>query len=478
MITIHAAMLVILGFLLAALLVLALIGPYRRRIRRFAMEQVKRTLPLTESEIRADKDAIRAEFAINVHKLEMKLEEAELAAARQLIEINRRDAKIVDLEQAIESQKLSFEEHQNARRVLEQAIIDRLPKVESRLNEARKLLAERDKEITLLSDTANKQTEALNETTQINIQQADELQRLRTALDTRAARNREAVGDPRFDGEVALRTEIEMLRARTREQQALISRLQSGEEESSVSGHAANEQEIARLKAELARVEAALQNATATGDAAASAQTYNESRIRELEQAEQDRSAEIASLKASLASYIEDTAKAEDTRSMAAKAEISALQAEADEHRRIIQALRAEVAGSNERLARQAQHFRDELRRLGSENDAASGSRRAEAEASRRTLAERIAAPRMPRIATIETAPVAAANDETNSEALASREQRTGTFLKALNGGANDEAAAAPAAREVEPHAGAKPAEQAPPRRARLLERISNIDKS
>ena len=34
MITIHAAMLVILGFLLAALLVLALIGPYRRRIRR------------------------------------------------------------------------------------------------------------------------------------------------------------------------------------------------------------------------------------------------------------------------------------------------------------------------------------------------------------------------------------------------------------------------------------------------------------
>jgi hypothetical protein len=153
LITIHAAMLVILGFLLAALLVLALIGPYRRRIRRFAMEQVKRTLPLTESEIRADKDAIRAEFAINVHKLEMKLEEAELAAARQLIEINRRDAKIVDLEQAIESQKLSFEEHQNARRVLEQAIIDRLPKVESRLNEARKLLAERDKEITLLSDT-------------------------------------------------------------------------------------------------------------------------------------------------------------------------------------------------------------------------------------------------------------------------------------------------------------------------------------
>ncbi len=479
MITIHAAMLVILGFLLAALLVLALIGPYRRRIRRFATEQLKRTLPLTESEIRADKDAIRAEFAINVHKLEMKIEEAEIAAARQLIEINRRDSKINELEQAIESQKLSFEEHQNARRVLEQAIIDRLPKVESRLNEARKLLAERDREITLLSDTANKQTEALSETTQINIQQADELQRLRTALETRAARNREAIGDPRFDGEVALRTEIEMLRARTRDQQALISRLQGGEEGAPVGAAGANDQEIARLKAELARVEAELLAAKATGDAATSTHSVHEVRIRELEQAVQDRAAEVARLKGSLKSYEETAAKAEDTRSMAAKAEISALQAEADEQRRTIQALRAEIAGSNERLARQAQHFRDELRRLGTENDAAAGSRRADAEASRRSLAERIAAPRSPRLAAIEQPPAAPANDEAGNDALASRDQRAGTFLKALNGGINDEeAAAAPSREAAQSAAAADTGEPVQPRRARLLERISNIDKS
>ena len=100
LITVYAAMHVILGFLIAAFLLLLLLPAYRRRIERFAIESLKRTLPLTEAEINAGKDRIRAAFAIDVHKLEMKLEDATLAAARQSIEINRRDAKIHDLEQA------------------------------------------------------------------------------------------------------------------------------------------------------------------------------------------------------------------------------------------------------------------------------------------------------------------------------------------------------------------------------------------
>lgn len=467
MITIQAAMLVMLGFLSAALLVLALIGPYRRRIRRFATEQVKRSLPLTETEIRADKDSIRAQYAIAVHKLEKKVEDAETASARQLIEINRRDAKITDLEHAIEQHKLSFEEHANARRVLEQAIIDRLPKVESRLNEARKLLAERDREIVLLSDTASKQTDALNEATQINVQQADELQRVKTALETRAARNREAVGDPRFDGEVALRTEIEMLRARTREQQALISRLQSGEERPSSDAAGVASAEADRLRAELARVEAQLLELQASGTAATEA---DKAHLRELEQADREHIAEIAKLTAQVQAY-EQANSAQDARSMAAKAEISALQREIEEHKRSIDALRAEIAGSNERLARQGQHFRDELRRLGSQDDGLA-ARRVDLEASRRTLAERIAQPRAPRVAAMDTG-VAANDSDAAVELAQAREQRAGSFLKALNGGA--ETGPLEAVDQTAEPADASPK---PARRSRLLERISNIEKS
>ena len=144
-------MLAALGFLTAALLTLFLSPLYRRRVARLTTEFLKRSMPLTEAEIRADKDRLRAEYAIRIHKLEMTVEEAAEAAARQMVELNRRDAAISSLEVDVAGQRSSLEEHENARRVLEQTIMDRLPKVEHRLAEASKLLFQRDREIVTLS---------------------------------------------------------------------------------------------------------------------------------------------------------------------------------------------------------------------------------------------------------------------------------------------------------------------------------------
>ncbi|MEQ1718163.1 MAG: hypothetical protein ABL907_19655, partial [Hyphomicrobium sp.] len=85
-------------------------------------------------------------------------------------------------------------------------------------------------------------------------------------------------------------------------------------------------------------------------------------------------------------------------------------------------------------------------------------------DAPRLSLAERIAQPRVPR-------------GEGGVELLASsneqaRDARTATFLKAVNGGAENamaEGSDAVVANQDEP--------SAKPRRARLLERISNIEK-
>ena len=227
MITIEMVMLAALGFLTAALLALFIAPLYRRRVARLTTEMLKRSMPLTEAEIRADKDRLRAEAAIRIHKLETKVEEASEASARQMVELNRRDATISELEGEVSLQRTGLEEHENARRVLEQTIMDRLPKVEHRLAEARKLLFQRDREIVSLTQSSEKQARALEEVTQINTQQTDEVHRLKAALNTRASRNREGFGDARYDGEVALRTEIEALRAKTRDQTALIARLQS-----------------------------------------------------------------------------------------------------------------------------------------------------------------------------------------------------------------------------------------------------------
>lgn len=468
MITVYSAMLVTLGFLLAALLLLFILPYYRRRIERFTSEKMKRALPLTEAEIRADKDRLRAEFAIDLHKLEMKLEDASLSAARQSVEINRREAKIHDLGRAVDSQKAAVEEHENARRVLEQAIMDRLPKVEQRLSDARKLLLQRDREIAALTETSDRQTGALEQATQINVQLTEDVHRLTAALETRATRNREPFGDMRFDGEVAMRTELEALRAQTREQAQLLERLQRAENGETQVDRAESTAlaDIERLKNDLSAAEAQLLAFKSEVGAEMSARDAQSARIRDLEQIERDRSSEIASLKAALGSYEEaarETSGAIES-TAAARAELSALQAEVNEQHRTIQALRAEVTSNNERLARQAQHFRDEMRRLSTSARPAGEGHHGDDDAPRQTLAERIAQPRIP-------AP------EVQHDAA--REVRPAAYLAAVSSG-HDERAMGDANGDVA--ASERPPERPapiiePPRRGRLLERISSIDK-
>ncbi len=438
MITIQSAMLVALGFLAAALIALVVAPAYRRRAARLATDALKRAIPLTEAEIRADKDRLRAEYAIAIHRLEMKVSEGELAAARQQIELNRRDAAISDLEGRVTQLSATLDEQENARRVLEQTLVDRLPKVEGRLSEAKKMLLQRDREITTLSQSTGKQSAALEETTQINTQLREEIGRLNAALATRAARNRESVGDARFDGEVALRSEIEALRAKNRDQASHIVRLQGlvsrrdgtplSEEElqrtlsrSAALGAvaAADGGETEKLRAALAEAEAALRAARGGDPAAAgggdTGREALEQELRALKVASEERLIEVARLKAALASYqSQDEGEAGQDSRLALKAQLSALKVQSEEQATIVQRLRAEIAAANERLARQSQHFQDEMRRLGAGTmpvAASADAKRAPSEPARPSLSARIAAPRAPAPApgAMPAAPVAVA---------------------------------------------------------------------
>ncbi len=484
MITIEMVMLATLGFLTAALLALFIAPLYRRRVARLTTDALKRSMPLTETEIRADKDRLRAEYAIRIHKLETKVEEAAEASARQMVELNRRDANISDLEGELGRQRTALEEHENARRVLEQTIMDRLPKVEHRLAEARKLLFQRDREIVALTQSSEKQSRALDEVTQINAQQTDEVHRLKAALNTRASRNRDGLGDPRYDGEVALRTEIESLRAKTRDQTALIARLQSlvsragpaaEGADNTIGKGAGDAMRPAKVRAGQAAADATTPPALKAVDRTPETpdpQAQNE--IRRLKSVNQDQAAELSRIKAALATY--EAADSDDRgvkeSKIALKARLSALQALTDEQTGTIQTLRTELAAGNEKLARQAAYFMEEMRRLGSV-PAQGPSRRGPdaAEAGKRPLADRINDPRVARF------PGASPVEE--SPAAEAEPRRGGGFLKAMD------AAALPAETRVEHAPGqdvangeAAPADVKRTRKARLLDRITGLDKN
>ncbi len=444
MITIQSAMLVVLGFSIAGLIACVIAPAYRRRAARLATLELKRTMPLTEAEIAADKDRIRADYAIRIHKLESNLEELSLETARQLIEINRRDARISALESDVARLATVNDEHENARRVLELTITDRLPKVEQRLAEAKKLLFERDREISVLTQTAQRQALALEEATQINTQQRNDIHRLNATLTTRAARHRDKAEDQKHEAEIALRTEIEALRARVRDQADLIAKLQSPVTEDTASA------EMARLRASLAEAERALQEAQSQGTPPTSS---GDTELRALRSTVADQAADIARLKAEVsARETSGSASADSDETAVLRAKLAALEAQTVEQTSTILGLRAEVAAGNEKLARQAEFYMDEMRKLAAGTRPVAPPAVAETPppaAQRLSLAERMNAPR---VATVQISN-GAANAANGNEALPPEQERASEVVEA-------------------------PAESGTaPRRQSLLQRITGLEK-
>ena len=378
MITLQSVMLVALGLFFAAFLGLLLAPLYRARAARLAIEELKLSMPMTEAEIRADKDRLRAEYAIAIHKLETKLEANELTLAHQKVEINRRDGVISGLEGEVARLGTVLDEHENARRVLEQTIVERLPKVERRLSEAKQLLSERDQEIIELSATAEQQASALDETRQINAKQREDLHRLNATLATRAAHNRGNFRDETLESEIALRAELESLRAKTRDQSELIRSLQGGKkrivpvlDRQSAADSATNpaeQDEIADLTQQLEEAQRALQEAKGESSSSKKRRTGLQKELDEAKAKLESHGKEVARLKAALNTYqsADDEVQAVKESKVALKARLSSLEAENESQAESLRRLRSEVAAANDKLARQAAYYVEEMRRLGS----------------------------------------------------------------------------------------------------------------
>jgi chromosome segregation ATPase len=467
LLSIQSAMLLALGFLAASLFGLLLASAFWSRAVRLTTARIKQSLPVSEQEIQADRDRLRAEYAIKVHKLETHLEQAKLARARQLVELNRRDASISTLETNIAALKAELEEHQNARRVLEQTVADRLPKVEARLAEAKRLILSREREIAELLENAKRHKLALEEAASINAQQTAQIERLTSAVAQRGGRGKPA-GDSAGEAETALRSELDALRAKARDQANVIDRLQrnaSGAQGLGPQGKGGREGAARPTQDVLAQAESALASARAGASGSDPSATL-ERELRALKAKAEDQAGEIARLKAALASFeAEDKAEGSKESRSALRARLGSAQAHAEHQSAMIGRLRAELAAVNERLARQAAHFMEEMRRLGAGSMPATQPRTSSPRADRRPLAERVAH-------------VRSTAAEPASPAKAAEPQAPGTADNAQAGGRNglgsERDSASPAAAAQMPKASDIPVEG---RRPRLLDRITSLTK-
>jgi hypothetical protein len=209
-----------LGFLLGCLLALMLAPPLWNRAVKLTTRRLEATMPMSLIDIQADKDQLRAEFAIELRKVEVALDKAKEKAARELIEANKRRVEIQMLNTELAGAKSQLQEGENANRVLQQTIKRRLPDLDGRLKAAKKALAELEAVNAELRNTVASQSEALKTArTTLHNQRAD-IERLRVSLEAGGVRgsgkvDARAVNESQRLAAELSRTQEELERART-----------------------------------------------------------------------------------------------------------------------------------------------------------------------------------------------------------------------------------------------------------------------
>lgn len=84
----------VLGVLVAGLLALILLPAVWRRAVRLTKKRIEAATPMTMAEFRADKDQLRAEFALSTRRLEQNVEALRRRLADQLRDVNRKKSEL------------------------------------------------------------------------------------------------------------------------------------------------------------------------------------------------------------------------------------------------------------------------------------------------------------------------------------------------------------------------------------------------
>ena len=141
-----------LGFLLASLIALFLAPPLWRRAVRVTTKKLQQQSPRMIDEGHADRDQMRAEFAVNTRKMEVRIDRLKEETDTQRIELSTAEKKRDRLQGKIESLQAALEKSQRKGEKLD-------AKVERLLND----IGKKNKQLTSQAERLKKQTEMLND---------------------------------------------------------------------------------------------------------------------------------------------------------------------------------------------------------------------------------------------------------------------------------------------------------------------------
>ena len=141
------------GFLVAASLGLLFVPLVHNRAVRLTMRRLEAATPLSIAEIRADKDQLRAEFAMSTRRLEMSVEQMKTRTTSQLAELGKKSDAINQLKKELGEKTTaiaSLEAREKHLRHQLGATEDEFALKSSALREAERALADKEAELAKL----------------------------------------------------------------------------------------------------------------------------------------------------------------------------------------------------------------------------------------------------------------------------------------------------------------------------------------
>ena len=158
---IEPAMYLGIGFLVASLLGLIFIPLVHARAVRLTIRRMEAATPLSMGEIQADKDQLRAEFAMSTRRLEMSVEQLKAKGTSQLAELGKKNDAISRLKADLGEKSvaiLALEARERALKEQMKATEDELSLKALGLHEASRNLSDKEAELARLSSELGDRT--------------------------------------------------------------------------------------------------------------------------------------------------------------------------------------------------------------------------------------------------------------------------------------------------------------------------------
>jgi len=252
-----------LGFLTAGFLALMVAPAIWRRAVVLTRKRIEASVPLSLSEIQADKDRLRAEFAMSTRRLEMSIKQFREKIAAQVVEIsrNREELRQISADRSEKGVSIATLESKESELLAElKQREDELQKLTQRLAEADRHLRERGSELEKLGrmyedaslSSSNKQIELVVRETEVDRLNSD-LNALRAWRKDAEQQMREAAAEG-----TELRDAVKAERTKSADIEKKLERM--------LTALTDREDKLTRREKELERLRETMKESSATGD--------------------------------------------------------------------------------------------------------------------------------------------------------------------------------------------------------------------